>query len=156
MSELPQNVSVAGVILQRVDAPAGIACWTAALPGDEPRSISVLIEPAEPPSTEALDRAALVIADFDSLVLAALRFLAKTLVEPPWHLTAAERERLSSGRPPFRTPEAIVWSDGSWMLRFAECEVGLGEDYGIGVDFADSEPVAVEDFSDADLVEGGD
>ncbi|MDR6867313.1 hypothetical protein J2Y69_001914 [Microbacterium resistens] len=156
MTNLPDPIELDGVLLHRMDAPDDIACWTGEVSGDEGRSVSIIAEPPAVPSREALDAGRGVVADFDALAASAARFLVAELAAPGWGLSAEERTRLSAPEPPFDAPEAIVWQDGTWMIRFAECGLAMGEDFGIGVLFAGSTPVSVEDLSDAEDVDPSD
>ena len=118
--------------------------------GDGGWTVSVVAEPAEAPSTEARETAQGLVSEFAALVEAAAAFLVEELNEPS--LSAEDRARLAGDEPPFGAPEAVVWQDGTWMMRFAETALDLGDEYGIGVMFAGRTPVAVEDLSDPDEV----
>lgn len=73
--------------------------------------------------------------------------------DPVWALDSVDRARLDGPEAPFGMPEAIIWADGSWMIRFAECGLAMGEEFGIGVRFDGSAPVAIEDLSRATEIE---
>jgi len=149
MSTLPETIELDGATLIRIDAPEDIACWTAGVEGgDGGWTVSIIAEPAEAPTPEAREAAQGVLTEFAALSAAAIRFLVDELQDPA--LPVADRELLSAEEPPFGAPEAVVWQDGTWMMRFAECGLTIGEDYGVGVMFAGRTPVAVEDLSDPD------
>lgn len=148
MTELPDTIELDGAVLIRMDAPQEIAFWTAGIPGgDGGWTVSILAEPAEPPSAEAREAAQAIVGDFAALSDAAIAYLADELAGPLGELPHDAAE------PPFGAPEAVVWQDGTWMMRFAECGLPMGDDYGIGVLFAGRTPVAVEDLSDPDEIE---
>ena len=149
MTRLPQTIDVNGVALQRLDAPEDIACWSGAFDGGE---ITLLIEPAGEPSTQALGAAKGAIEEFDDLRAAAEQFLLAELANDSWGLAADQRALLAQRPAPFDAPEVVVWQDGTWMIRFAESPLEIAEDYGIGVLFAGRVPVSIEDLSDADEV----
>lgn len=52
----------------------------------------------------------------------------------------------------FGEPEAVIWADGTWLLRFAESRLEMADPFGIGVLFAGTTPYAVEDLSGAEPV----
>ncbi|QKT13635.1 hypothetical protein [Rhodococcus sp. W8901] len=147
MNDLPEKIEVRGTVLDRIGLAAEFVCWAADLPGDEPRTVSIVIEPAGPPTDQAVDSAAQAIAGFDVLAAAAARYLVAELADPVWELDAEDRARLDGPEAPFGLPEAIIWSDGSWMIRFAECGLAIGEEFGIGVRFTGTAPVGIEDLS---------
>ena len=149
--DLPDAIDLDGATLIRIDAPEDVACWTAGIEGgDGGWTVSIVVEPAEAPSAEATETAQGVVAEFGALSEAAIRYLVQELQDPG--LSAADRALLAAEEPPFGAPEAVVWQDGTWMMRFAESGLEIGEEYGIGVMFAGRIPVAVEDLSDPDEV----
>lgn len=149
--DLPDAIELDGATLIRIDAPEDIACWTAGIEGGGGGwTVSILVEPAEAPSAEARETAQGVVDEFGALSGAAIRYLVEELQDPG--LSAADRALLAAEEPPFGAPEAVVWQDGTWMMRFAESGLEIGEEYGIGVMFAGRTPVAIEDLSDPDEV----
>ncbi|MEV0672407.1 hypothetical protein [Mycobacterium sp. NPDC050441] len=153
MNDLPEEIEVRGTVLDRIGLSEELVCWSAALPGDEPRTVSIVVEPAGPPTDAAVNSAAEAIAGFDGLAAAASRYLVAEFTDPVWALDAVDRARLDGPEAPFGMPEAIIWADGSWMIRFAECGLAMGEEFGIGVRFDGSAPVAIEDLSRATEIE---
>lgn len=149
MNDLPEEIEVRGSVLDRIPLSEEPACWSATLPGSEQRTVNFVIEPAGPPTDAAVDSAAEAIARFDELAAAASRYLVAELTDPVWALDSVDRERLDEPEAPFGLPEAIIWADGSWMIRFAECGLAMGEEFGIGVRFSGPAPVAIEDLSGA-------
>jgi len=147
--DLPDAIELDGATLIRIDAPEDVACWTAGLEGgDGGWTVSIVVEPAEAPSAEAMETAQGVVTEFGALTEAAIRYLVEELQDPG--LSAPDRALLATEEPPFGAPEAVVWQDGTWMMRFAETGLEIGEEYGVGVTFAGRTPVAVEDLSDPD------
>jgi len=146
MTALTDPLDVHGTPLHSTAVTEEFACWAADLPGGG--TVSILIEPPAAPTDEAVETAAGVIADFAALAEAAAVYLVAELAAPEWGLDAADLGRLSTAA--FDMPEAVVWEDGTWMLRFADCDLQVGADYGIGVNFVGTQPVGVEDLSDAD------
>ncbi|WEG08900.1 hypothetical protein PU630_16920 [Microbacterium horticulturae] len=148
MAALTDPLDAAGTMLHSTAVTDEFACWAAELPAGG--SVSILTEPPSVPTSETLATAAGIIADFAALAEAAARYLVAELATPEWGLDAADLGRLSTDA--FDVPEAVVWEDGTWMLRFAECDLQVGAEYGIGVNFVGTAPVGVEDLSDADEV----
>lgn len=153
MATLPETIELNGTTLIRIDTPEDIACWTGGVEGgDGGGTVSIIVEPAEAPSAQAQETAGGIVAEFAALTDAAVRYLVDELAGPRRDLSDADRARLTQDEPPFAAPEAVVWQDGTWMMRFAECGLSIGEEYGIGVMFAGRVPVALEDLSDPDEV----
>lgn len=148
MSELPDELTISGVVLSLLDAGEGISCWSGAVDGAG--AVHVIIEPAGQATAGAVATATTVIEGFPVLTAAASAFLVAELADARWNLDDADRQRLGGEQPPFDLPEAVIWQDGSWMLRFAECGLAMGAEYGIGVLFEGTTPVDVEDLSEVD------
>lgn len=149
--DLPDAIELDGATLIRIDAPEEVACWTAGVEGgDGGWTVSIVVEPAEAPSPEARETAQGIVAEFGALAAAAVAFLADELAGPS--LSAVDHALLAAEEPPFGAPEAVVWQDGTWMMRFAESGLEIGDEFGVGVMFAGRTPVAVEDLSDPDDV----
>ncbi|MGS2810653.1 hypothetical protein [Nocardia sp. MW-W600-9] len=154
MSVLPEAVEVDGTTFDRVDAPEGIACWTACLDDRaETIAVSLMIEPAAAPGDAAVRAAALVLTEIDRLVAAGAHFLREQLRSPEHELTREESALLEREVLPFAGAEIVVWADGTWMLRFAESPLRMADPFGIGVTFDGDVPRAVEDLSSAEPVD---
>ena len=153
MADIPQHLDIAGTAFTLIDSPEGMACWTAMLESADdagPRAVSVLMEPAAQPGQDLLALTADVIARFDELTGLAGAYLREQLAEPRFGLRDDELLALRGGEPLFGGPEAVIWDDGGWMLRFTESRLDLADPHGIGVLFEGMAPSAVEDLSDAD------
>mgnify|MGYP007076009280 CR=1 FL=1 len=135
MSELPDTVTASDAVFVRAESPAEFAHWTSQ---DAARPVGVIVEPAGVPSDEVLTIAADVLADFDDVVATAREYIAEQLG------AAASDPAL------FAAPEAVVWNDGTWMLRFADCGLDSASEYGVGVHFVGAAPQSVDLFDDAE------
>lgn len=155
MSALPEVIDVRGIPFSLIDAPTELSCWSGDLPGDGYRRIHLVMEPAGPATGEAIAAAEIAVDEFDALVAAASAFLLTELQDATWALDAQALELLRGPEAPFARPEAVIWRDGSWMLRFDECVLAMGEEYGIGVLFDGRTPIQVEDLSDVDDIDDG-
>lgn len=152
MAELPQRVAIDGAVFSRVDSDDSIACWTVIRDAEhvgESRPVSLVIEPAATPEPAVLELAATVVARFDEFSELAAGYLRQRLREPEFGLRRSEVATLNAPEAPFDEPEAVIWADGSWMLRFAESGLEMADPYGIGVLFDGTRPSGVEDLSDA-------
>ncbi|MFJ3956860.1 hypothetical protein [Arthrobacter sp. NPDC090010] len=153
MTDLATHLDIAGTAFTRIDSPDSIACWTATIAStgeDTPRAVSIVLEPAVQPDQRLLQFAAVVVSRFDEFADLAKAYLQQRLSEPEFGLQEAELSALRNGEPLFDEPEAVIWSDDDWMLRFTESRLELADPYGIAVLFEGTNPSAVEDLSDAD------
>lgn len=150
MTDLPRELRIRDLVLDLLTEGDDLACWSGVLPREEHSMVSIVVEPAAEPSREALDTADGVIDRFDALVDAAADYLTSELPTGQGDLGDADRARLSASPAPFGMPEATVWDDGTWLLRFAEVDLDLAGDLGLAVRFVGTAPVAVEDLSDAE------
>ncbi|MFF5624888.1 hypothetical protein ACFY5A_05945 [Microbacterium sp. NPDC012755] len=154
MDDLPRSVVIGGAEFSRVDSDDSIACWTSTSDVDGSRSwsVSIVIEPAAAPDAAVRERAATVCSGWEGYVEIAADYLLERLREPQFALEPSELVKLDAAELPFDAPEAVIWGDGSWMLRFAESSLEMADPFGIGVRFEGTTATAVEDLSDADPV----
>ncbi|WP_051433119.1 hypothetical protein [Promicromonospora kroppenstedtii] len=146
--DIPDRLEIAGTTFTRVESPESIACWSA---DADHRPVSVLTEPAAAPDRATLDLATVVLGRFDELADLAVAYLRERLREPELGLSAPELAMLDAAEPSAAEPDAVVWADGTWMLRFAESRLRMADPYGIGVLFEGTTPSGIEDLSHADL-----
>ncbi|MGY4644312.1 hypothetical protein [Cellulomonas sp. URHB0016] len=153
MADLPARLVTGGATFSRVDSDEAIACWGLVL--DEGRSgdvpaVHLVMDPASVPEPVILALAGTVVSRFAELVQLAAGYLRQRLREPRFGLRDSELSALDASEAPFSEPGAVIWADGTWLLRFAESSLDLADPYGIGVRFEGATPVAVEDLSGAD------
>jgi hypothetical protein len=151
--DLPERLVIDGAKFSRVDSDDSIACWTLVMDADgvdETGAVALVIEPAAMPQPVVLGLAGTVISRFDEFAELAADYLRQRLREPQFGLRSCELSALDAAEAPFGEPEAVIWADGSWMLRFAESSLEMADPYGIGVLFAGTIPSAVEDLSQAE------
>ncbi|WP_395244947.1 hypothetical protein ACGGZK_03875 [Agromyces sp. MMS24-K17] len=149
MTDLPEHVVIGGTTFSRVESDDSIACWASIL--DDTRSVFLLVEPAAVPGPAQLRLAGTVVSRFGELAEVAAEYLRHRLREPRFDLPPAELSALDAPEAPFSEPEAVVWADGTWLLRFTESSLLMADPFGVGVVFEGTTPRNVEDLSDADL-----
>jgi hypothetical protein len=150
-AELPATLHIAGLALTRVESPPSLACWTGRFPapaGADPAGVSLVIEPPVPPQPATLRLAHDVVSRFDVFVARAVKYCRTRLREEHYGLTAEELNLLDLPEPPWGLPEATVWTDRSWMIRFAESGLRMGDPHGILVTFDGTRPVDVQGVDD--------
>ncbi|KQX46127.1 hypothetical protein ASE09_15620 [Streptomyces sp. Root66D1] len=145
--ELPTTLHIAGLELSRTESPPSLACWTGYLPrpaGTDPAGLSVVTEPPAPPQEPVLRLAHDVVDHFDAYVDQALEYCRTRLREPRFGLAAEELTWLDLPELPLAVPEATVWADRTWAIRFAESRLALADPYGLLVTFDGTRPVDVQ------------
>ena len=148
--EIPEKFSVNGTDFVAVDSPEDLSCWVAV---NSDAEVSFIAEPPEAPSLQIIELLAQIIENFSEVTEAAAGFLRTELRDEEFALPEAEIALLEAETAPFDLPDAVVWSDGSWMLRFSETGIeSLAGDYGIGVNFIGQKPESVEVLADLDEV----
>lgn len=148
--QIPEKFSVNGTEFVSVESPEDLRCWIAL---NAEAEVSFIAEPPEAPSMQIIELLAQIIENFAEVTEAAANFLRAELRGEEFALPAAELALLDDEAAPFDLPDAVVWSDGSWMLRFSETGIGsLAGDYGIGVNFIGQKPESVEVLADLDEV----
>ncbi|MFD9427203.1 MULTISPECIES: hypothetical protein [unclassified Streptomyces] len=149
--DLPATLHIAGLALRRTEGPPSLACWAGYFPGSaggNPAGISLVIEPAAPPEEATLQLAHEVASHFDVLVAQALRYCRARLRESHFELTPEELSWLDLPELPLAVPEAVVWADQTWAIRFTESRLRLADPYGILVTFNGTQPVDVQGVED--------
>ncbi|MEU0543042.1 hypothetical protein ABZ319_24530 [Nocardia sp. NPDC005978] len=140
-----------------VPAPDGQAMWSPQVQVTSTLfpariEVNVILSPGESPNAPLITE---ILADIDDHLSAALRFLHRSLLSNPstFGLTDNEATRYHRFDPtsfPVDHPQLTFYADSEWLIRFAEGTFPICDPYGVGVTFADTTPVRVEDFSDCD------
>ncbi|MFB7675862.1 hypothetical protein ACFC26_31095 [Kitasatospora purpeofusca] len=151
--DLPATLRIAGLALERTASPPSLACWTGCFPesaGGDAAVVSLVVEPAAPPEEVALQLALDVVSSFDVFVDRAVRYCRTRLRERHFELTPEELSWLDLPELPLAGPEAVVWADRSWAIRFTESRFRLADPFGILVTFNGTQPVDVQGLEDED------
>lgn len=128
-----------------------MACWTGCFPesaAGDAAVVSLVIEPAAPPEEVALRLALDVVSSFDVFVDRAARYCRTRLRERHFELTPEELSWLDLPELPLAGPEAVVWADRTWAIRFTESRFRLADPFGILVTFNGTQPVDVQGSED--------
>lgn len=153
VDDLPESVVVGAATFSRVDSDDSFSCWTSTIDvegvGDS-RPVSLVIEPAAVPESAVRELAATVMDRFGEFTAVAADYLRQQLRGPQFGLRPSELAELDATEPPFGESEAVIWADGTWLLRFAESSLEMADPFGIGVLFEGTTPYAVEDLSGAE------
>lgn len=151
MTSANETIQAAGFDFDRVEAPEGIGCWTVQIgASDEEGTVNILTDDGAMPAAATIEVAGNVAANFDVLVEVATIFLREHLRAPDYAILPEEQELIASGPAQFAHPEAVVWADGTWMMRFADSPLAIADPFGVGVLFVGSAPQSIEDFSEVD------
>ncbi|MFD0343240.1 hypothetical protein ACFVH0_31935 [Streptomyces sp. NPDC127117] len=150
---MPTTLQIAGLALSRTESPPSLASWTGYFDvpaGANPAGVSLVTEPAAPPDMPTLQLAHDVVSRFDFFVDQALDYCRTRLRERHFGLTPDELSWLDLDLPelPLAAPEATVWADQTWAIRFTESRLRLADPYGILVTFHRTQPADLQGLSD--------
>ncbi|WP_197029903.1 hypothetical protein [Cellulomonas sp. URHE0023] len=84
------------------------------------------------PGPVLLELAGTIVSRFGELAELADDYLRQRLREPRFGLQSSELSALDASGVLFAQPVAVIWADGSWMLRFAESSLEMADPFGIG------------------------
>lgn len=140
--------------LEYIESPEQIHCWHGELEGSE-LGFDIILE------TSKLDQAdedfiAKIIQNWKAYEEKALADLREKLTSEPdlFGLSKEDAERLSKQNSlPFGCPQFTFYEKREWAIIFLENEMGIGEPFGISVNYDVDELIGVDDLSDSEEID---
>lgn len=140
--------------LKYLEGPEKIHCWHGELEGSE-LGFDIILE------TSKLDQAdedfiAKIIQNWKAYEEKALADLREKLTSEPdlFGLSKEDAERLSKQNSlPFGCPQFTFYEKREWAIIFLENEMGIGEPFGISVNYDGDELIGVDDLSDSEEID---
>lgn len=140
--------------LEYLESPEQIHCWHGGLEGSE-LGFDIILE------TSKLDQAdedfiAKIIQNWKAYEEKALADLREKLTSEPdlFGLSKEDAERLSKQNSlPFGCPQFTFYEKREWAIIFLENEMGIGEPFGISVNYDGDELMGVDDLSDSEEID---
>lgn len=140
--------------LEYLEGPEKIHCWHGELEGSE-LGFDIILE------TSKLDQAdedfiAKIIQNWKAYEEKALADLREKLTSEPdlFGLSKEDAERLSKQNSlPFGCPQFTFYEKREWAIIFLENEMGIGEPFGISVNYDGDELIGVDDLSDSEEID---
>lgn len=159
--ECDENLGMAETInhpklgkLEYLDSPEQIHCWHGELEGSE-LGFDIILETSKLDEADA-DFIAKIIQNWKAYEEKALADLREKLTSESdlFGLSKEDAERLSKQNSlPFGCPQFTFYEKREWAIIFLENEMGIGEPFGISVNYDGEELIGVYDLSDSEEID---
>ena len=139
--------------LEYLDSPEQIHCWHGELEGSE-LGFDIILETSKLDQADA-DFIAQIITDWKAFEAKALEDIRKKLTSEHelFGLSKEDAKRLSKLEElPFGCPQFTFYENQEWAIIFLENELGIGEPFGISVNYDGDKLVGVYDLSDSEEI----
>jgi len=140
--------------LEYLDSPEQIHCWHGGLEGSE-LGFDIILETLKLDQADA-DFIAKIIQNWKAYEAKAIEDIREKLTSEPklFGLSKEDAERLSKQNSlPFGCPQFTFYEKREWAIIFLENEMGIGEPFGISVNYDGDELIGVDDLSDSEEIE---
>jgi hypothetical protein len=140
--------------LEYLEGPEKIHCWHGELEGSE-LGFDIILETSKLDQADA-DFIAKIIQNWKAYEEKSLADLREKLTSEPdlFGLSKEDAERLSKQNSlPFGCPQFTFYEKREWAIIFLENEMGIGEPFGISVNYDGDELIGVDDLSDSEEID---
>ena len=140
--------------LEYLEGPEKIHCWHGELEGSE-LGFDIILETSKLDEADA-DFIAKIIQNWKAYEEKALADLREKLTSESdlFGLSKEDAERLSKQNSlPFGCPQFTFYEKREWAIIFLENEMGIGEPFGISVNYDGDELIGVDDLSDSEEID---
>ena len=140
--------------LEYLESPEQIHCWHGELEGSE-LGFDIILETSKLDEADA-DFIAKIIQNWKAYEEKALADLREKLTSESdlFGLSKEDAERLSKQNSlPFGCPQFTFYEKREWAIIFLENEMGIGEPFGISVNYDGDELIGVDDLSDSEEID---
>ena len=140
--------------LEYLEGPEKIHCWHGELEGSE-LGFDIILETSKLDQADA-DFIAKIIQNWKAYEEKSLADLREKLTSEPdlFGLSKEDAERLSKQNSlPFGCPQFTFYEKREWASIFLENEMGIGEPFGISVNYDGDELIGVDDLSDSEEID---
>lgn len=140
--------------LEYIESPEQIHCWHGELGGSE-LGFDIILETSKLDEADA-DFIAKITQNWKAYEEKALADLREKLTSEPdlFGLSKEDAERLSKQNSlPFGCPQFTFYEKREWAIIFLENEMGIGEPFGISVNYDGDELIGVDDLSDSEEID---
>lgn len=140
--------------LKYIESPEQIHCWHGELEDSE-LGFDIILETSKLDEADA-DFIAKIIQNWKAYEEKALADLREKLTSEPdlFGLSKEDAERLSKQNSlPFGCPQFTFYEKREWAIIFLENEMGIGEPFGISVNYDGDELIGVDDLSDSEEID---
>ena len=140
--------------LEYIESPEQIHCWHGELEGSE-LGFDIILETSKLDEVDA-DFIAEITKNWKAYEEKALADLRENLTSEPerFGLSKEDAERLSKLKDlPFNCPQFTFYEKREWAIIFLENEMGIGEPFGLSVNYDGDELIGVDDLSDSEEID---
>ncbi len=140
--------------LEYLDSPEQIHCWHGELEDSE-LGFDIILETSKLDQADA-DFIAEILKDRKAYEEKAVEDIREKLTSKPelFGLSKEDAKRLSKIEElPFGCPQFTFYENKEWAIIFLENEMGIGEPFGISVNYDEDKLVGVYDLSDSEEVD---
>lgn len=140
--------------LEYIESPEQIHCWHGKLEGSE-LGFDIILETSKLDEADT-DFIAEITSDWKAYEEKALTELREKLASEPelFGLSKEDAERLSKQNSlPFGCPQFTFYENKEWAIIFLENDLGIGEPFGISVNYDSDELIGVYDLSDSEEID---
>lgn len=140
--------------LEYLESPEQIHCWHGELEGSE-LGFDIILETSKLDQADA-DFIAEITQNWKAYEDKALADLREKLISEPelFGLSKKDSESLSKQNSlPFGCPQFTFYENKEWAIIFLENDLGIGEPFGISVNYDSDELIGVYDLSDSEEID---
>lgn len=140
--------------LEYLESPEQIHCWHGELEGSE-LGFDIILETSKLDEADA-DFIAKIIQNWKSYEAKAIEDIREKLTSEPkfFGISKEDAERLSKQNSlPFGCPQFTFYENKEWAIIFLENDLGIGEPFGISVNYDGDELIGVDDLSDSEEID---
>lgn len=140
--------------LEYLESPEQIHCWHGELEGSE-LGFDIILETSKLDEADA-DFIAKITQNWKAYEEKALADLREKLISEPelFGLSKKDADSLSKLKDlPFNCPQFTFYEKREWAIIFLENEMGIGEPFGISVNYDGEELIGIFDLSDSEEID---
>lgn len=139
--------------LSYMKGPQKIHCWSGSIDDCE-EGFSIVLSNPDIESAD-IDFICGVVSNRESHIKKAINFIKIKLNTEPevFGLEKSEQPYPTSDNIPVDLPRFVFYEKHEFTIVFGESSLPIGDPYGIGVAFDDEQPITIEDFSEAEIID---
>ena len=140
--------------LEYLEGPEKIHCWHGELEGSE-LGFDIILETSKLEEADA-DFIAKIIQNWKAYEAKAIEDIREKLTSEPefFGISKEDADSLSKLKDlPFNCPQFTFYEKREWAIIFLENEMGIGEPFGISVNYDGDELIGVDNLSDSEEID---
>lgn len=140
--------------LEYIESPEQIHCWHGELEGSE-LGFDIILETSKLDQADA-DFIAEITQNWKTYGAKAIEDIREKLTSEPefFGISKEDADSLSKLKDlPFNCPQFTFYENKEWAIIFLENDLGIGEPFGISVNYDGDELIGVDDLSDSEEID---